>query len=508
MAVDGRPAFKYKKAMNKALKSVVIVGNDEHAWSAAVRLGVALKPYKVTVTVLEPSPLSMVHGLLSFGSSVHAFHRALGLSETDLIKHVGGAYKYGERYQNWVSANGQHVTYTYSPSGQMINRVQFHDYLAHLRLSGKEVSLESFSIAAMAATENRFTHPEPNSPYEKIDYSLNLDRARYVQLLRHIAQQQGIYCVQASIASVERCSQHGTIRALGLNDGSKLEADFYFDCTQNAQIIGDEFSIEFESWAQWFPYDRCVESLQRVDSPTPLFNVLAPLGSGWCKRVSAPGVVFQQAFFCSDDADDAARYNESKASMEALTQLVGARASFWQSNCVAIGAAAGNAGCLLFDDLHFTHTAIERWLALLPNAELNPPTIKQYNDSTKEECQRVRDVHALCLASLAASDSKLKERLRDVVWPDSLMHRVELFRATGRVAFYEADVLEKHQWVNLLIGFGVWPEKYDVLADSMPLQELEKQMAEIAGSVQQWVAKLPQHDALLNAIRASNPSQK
>jgi hypothetical protein len=56
----------------------------------------------------------------------------------------------------------------------------------------------------------------------------------------------------------------------------------------------------------------------------------------------------------------------------------------------------------------------------------------------------------------------------------------------------------------MLIGCGVWPQRYDPLINVYSDLELEQRLAAMAKNVEQLVAKLPAHDALLGAIRAHN----
>lgn len=502
--------------MSEALTSVAIIGGDLHAWSAAVKLSSSLGQsqgdQQVSITLVDNQPKA-IPAVLSFGTSVHSFHSSLGFKESDLIARVGGSYKYGTIYQNWIKPNGIDFLYTYSPSGQMINRVDFHHYVNRLRLQGKDVSLEPFSIAAMAASEQRFTHPEPNSPLEKIDYSLQLDSARYTQFLKAIAVQQGVNIIEASVETVDRDAESGLIKSIALDNGDSLQADFYFDSSgEQSRLLGEALGVGFESWSQWFPCDRRMEITRQTKASTPLVNTLIHTGAGWQQVYPMPGVCFEQHTYCSDLVNDEAILALSKAQLDSpilenlrqvVTQTPGIRDRFWAGNCLALGDAAGFAETLYFDPLHFTHTALDRWLELYPTKKVNPLLAEQYNMSTRKEYSHVRDVHALRLATMAGTQSPLTEKLHASEWPETLQHRIDLFRATGRVAFYESDVLEKHQWVSMLIGCGVWPERYDPLLNSTPLDGLEQHLFSMAASVNQLVAKLPNHDALLNAIRTT-----
>ena len=513
--------------MNDSLRSIAIVGNDLHAWSAAAKFASVLGEKRlgaesVSITVVA-NGTAITPSVLSFDTSVHDFHRDLGVQEADMIAYVGGSYKYGTSYQNWRHSSAVDFLYTYSPAGRMINRVYFHHYLNRLRLSGKDVGLEPFSISAMAASEHRFTHPEPNSPLELIDYALQFDGARYLQFLKSFALERGVTLITSNVESVALDDESGLVSHLKLVNGDELEADFFFDCSgERSQILGEELGVKFTSWSDWFPCDRRMDIRRDSNAPTALLNSLMQVGSGWMHAHSLPSVSVEQYSYCADHISDDdvlelamakscdSKPGDSKSRDSSLdqskcvvSQAPGVRERFWVGNCVALGAAAGFPEALYFDPLHATHTALDRWLELYPTKSAKALLAEQYNRSTRQQYSYVRDVHALRLATIADAHSVLAENLADVEWPDSLRHRIDLFRSTGQVALYDSDVLTNHQWVSMLIGCGVWPERVDPLANSVPIAGLEQQLIAMAREVKQVVAKLPNHDALLSAICAT-----
>jgi len=376
-----------------------------------------------------------------------------------------------------------------------------------LRSAGHHVSLEHFSIAATAARLNKFTHPELNTPYSMIDYAYQLDRNRYAGLLKQLCAASGVACIDATSVSANHCRETGVIQSLSLSNGDLLEGDFFFDCTDDAVLIGGELGVGFHSWADWFPCDRRVQVIEKTPAPTPLFNSVNINKFGWINHCCSAGLVQEQWVYYRGDTNSKLDFEKKLQSktgdLQEVSYSVGVREQFWRNNCVALGVAAGYVENFIFDPIHFTHSALERWLSLMPTTQENKVLAKQYNLSTQQEYERVRDVHVLPLVSVREGEIAVARRFQEVGLPDSLVHRIELFKATGRVAFYESDVLEKHQWVSLLTGTGVWPEKYDVLANSVSQTELEQWLTKLAGEIPKWVEKLPDHDALLAAIRAS-----
>jgi hypothetical protein len=58
--------------------------------------------------------------------------------------------------------------------------------------------------------------------------------------------------------------------------------------------------------------------------------------------------------------------------------------------------------------------------------------------------------------------------------PDSLAHKIELFRERGKVARYDEQLFAEPSWVAVFLGQGVEPRDHDRLADVPPLADVER----------------------------------
>lgn len=473
----------------------------------------ALRAQGVRISIVDDGA-AHAPGILSTHPSIIEFHHKLGVREADLVRHVGAAYKYGLAFSNWTGENDTRVC-TYSPSGQMIDRIEFHHYLTRLRETRPDTTMEAFSLAACASRAVRFSHPEPNTPFSQLDYAMQFDRIGYLRFLRAYATDHGVHRIVAKVRTVDLDKETGDIQALVLDDGQTLSADFYFDSSGDAAIlIEGQLASGFDSWQALFPCDRRIEIAHRSVAPTPLVNTITQERHGWCQSSAIPGATYRVHSFCSaiDTEDEVRSFVEAlqfwqeaasdSGSLEILSQHPGVRREFWKHNCVAIGESAGFVEQLFIDSFHQTYTAIERWLELFPAQVVSPYLRRQYNLATREEYERIRDIHALPLMCAQKMASPFWQGLKSTAeWPDSLTHRVGLFRKTGKRAFYEADPVGPHQWIQWMTNFGIWPERYDPLIAEMSAKELEQRMENVERNVRALVSRMPKHDDLLLAIR-------
>ena len=77
--------------------------------------------------------------------------------------------------------------------------------------------------------------------------------------------------------------------------------------------------------------------------------------------------------------------------------------------------------------------------------------------------------------------------------PDSLQHRIELFRETGKVFKVPTELFGENSWIQVMLGQGIVPEQYHPIVDMMDGDELTSFMQAIDTSVLNLVRQLPSH---------------
>lgn len=81
--------------------------------------------------------------------------------------------------------------------------------------------------------------------------------------------------------------------------------------------------------------------------------------------------------------------------------------------------------------------------------------------------------------------------------PDSLRHRIDLFRETGRVFRMPSELFAENSWIQVMLGQGIEPLQHHPAADLMGDEELRSFLDGIKSSVEKTVAQLPAHQTYL-----------
>jgi tryptophan halogenase len=134
------------------------------------------------------------------------------------------------------------------------------------------------------------------------------------------------------------------------------------------------------------------------------------------------------------------------------------------------------------------------WLLLMfPYRGITDSVVEEYNATLKREADHIRDFIILHYHVTEREDSEFWRYLREMPIPDSLRHRLDLFRETGRVFKPQDDVFAENSWVQVMMGQGITPEQYHPIVDMMSEPELGSFLHTIETDVQKLVSTLPTH---------------
>jgi tryptophan halogenase len=329
--------------------------------------------------------------------------------------------------------------------------------------------------------------------------------ARY---LRSVAERAGVIQLARKVVSATR-REDGFIDELQFEDGGKLRADLFVDCGRG-QLIGEILETPFEDWKQWLPCDRLVHAPASLEESRPPYVRINARASGWQWRTPlqqnlSHGQVYASAFQGDDEA-----------TQELLTSIgipplaeprrqsfhAGRRRNSWEKNVVAIGSAAGLVEPLASTDLHLTTHALFNLLDHFPDKQFDPANIASYNAVIIDELERIRDFILLHYCTSRRDDSPFWQERRNIALPDTLIQRIEMYRATGRVIQNRPELFTDLDWFWILEGQGITPRDYDPLVDTIDFEQVKRLMLAISQKVSADAAAAPTHDSFFAQANA------
>jgi len=481
------------------LRDIVVVGHGSAAYLSALTLARAAQGLGLRITVVDLASAAGDSAVLGEAEAtfppLRAFHGLLGLSEAQLGDFARASPWLGLQMCGWghdpdAEASRAGFVQSLGETGASLNTVAFQQFLSWLRLTGRPSAFERYNLGARAARAGKFQPPSPDarSILSTYAYGLTIEVAAYARGLRALAASAGVRLTSAGSIEValDPASEH-RIAAVRLDGGETIAGDLFIDASGAAAVLARRtLQARFEPVSA-----LTAASLVSVRLATPAaqaMNRCDALPGGYLLSLGlADGQVLSLVH-------DPAQLDVTDASAT-LAAIPGARdlrktgftqgrlTQAWVGNCIAIGAAAGVLEPLNVSGLHQVQSGLTRLIGLFPDRNLYPSLRDEYNRLTGEAFDRQRDI---VLATYALSGSLDRD-----AWPESLARKIEQFRSRGRVALLDGETFTEAQWVNLFLGLGLDPERYDPMIDSLDKAKINRQLSAMAAQVAQATDAMP-----------------
>jgi tryptophan halogenase len=491
------------------IQSIAIVGGGTAGWMAAALLSRVLRNAPTRITVIESPDIGTVGVGEATIPPIRSFNALLGIDEADFMRRTRATYKLGIEFRDW-GALGHTYMHPFGKYGTTLEQVAFHHYWLRLRAAGHTEPLLDYSLSGTAARLNRFMRPaeDPRLILSSLSYAYHFDAGLYAAYLRAYAQARGVSRLERKVVNVELRPDDGFIRALQLDDGVPQEADLFIDCSGfRGLLIEQALKTGYDDWTHWLPCDRAVAvPCESAGDLTPYTRSSAH-AAGWQWRIPLQHRIGNGYVYCSHHISD----DEAAATLLAnldgtalaeprlLRFTTGRRRKFWNKNCIALGLASGFMEPLESTSIHLIQSGVTQLAAIFPDRSFDPADAEEYNRLLIDEFDKVRDFIILHYKATARDDTPLWQYCRDMDVPESLTYRTNLFRSSGRVAFYDRELFVESNWLSVFIGQHVWPRRFDPLAGLMPLDEALRQLQRLRALIRQTAEAMPTHAAFIAA---------
>ena len=495
---------------DRRIRRIVIVGGGTAGWMTAAALSNALRG-NCRIDLVESEEIGIVGVGEATIPPIKYFNRMLGIDERDFLRASKGTYKLGIEFVNWTR-QGQRYFHPFGQFGADFDSVPLHQWWLRERAAGAAHRLQDHSMAWVMAQHGKFSHPiaDRQRVQSTFDYAYHFDAGLYGRFLRGYAEQRGVQRIEGKVVDVALHAESGFIEAVQLADGSRIEGDFFIDCSGfRGLLIEGALHTGYESWQQWLPCDRAVAvACTHAESNWTPYTRTTAHAAGWQWRIPLQHRMGNGHVYCSQfiSDDEAAATLLAHLEGEALGEprflrfTAGRRKQFWQRNCVAIGLSGGFMEPLESTSLHLIQSAIQRLLALFPDRHCDPLHSDEFNRITQREFERIRDFLILHYKATQRDDAPLWRHTRDMAIPDTLQHKLDHFRHGARIVTDPMELFQNPNWLAVLIVQEIWPERLDPLLDMHPdveaprhLDGLRRVMAEASAAMPDHVAFVERH---------------
>ena len=482
------------------IREIVIIGGGTAGWMAAAALARFLGR-DARVTLIESEAIGTVGVGEATIPQIKLFNQGVGIAEPDFVRQTQASFKLGIEFVGW-GAPDQRYIHAFGAVGWPLGLLPFHHYWLRHRAEGGASGLWDHSAGARAAARNAFQPPadRPGQPPAGYDYAFHFDAGLYAAFLRRHAEAAGVTRIEGRIGGV-RLREDGFVAGVTLEDGRSIDGELFIDCSGfRGLVIEEALHAGYEDWTHWLPCDRALAvPCARVEPLTPYTRATAR-EAGWQWRIplqhrTGNGIVYSSAHLSDDRAAAillAGLDGAPLAEPRPLKFTTGKRRAMWVKNCVALGLAAGFMEPLESTSIHLIQAGIARLLSLFPRAGFDAADIAEFNAQADFEWRAIRDFLILHYHANGRPEPFWAD-CRAMAIPDSLAHKLALFRANGRITREHEELFTELGWLQVLIGQGVLPAGYSPLADALPAADLARFLGDARAHAERVAAALPSH---------------
>lgn len=418
------------------IQSILVVGSGSAGLIAALSLKRKIPGLQVRI-VRSPEL-----GVIGVGEGTtpnfptHLFDY-LGISRKLFYEKAGPTWKLGIKFL-W----GPRGRYDYSFAQQL--DAQWSDLpMPNGFYCGER--FESVHISSALMREGLVFERQPNgAPDIQPWHAFHIENRKFVEVLEEIAREIGVEIIDGKVVGCDRAE--AGIKAVHLEDGRRLEADFFVDASGfRSELLGKALETPYESFDKTLFCDRAVVGgWEREDEPILPYTTSEAMKAGWSWQIEHEhhvnrGYVFSSGFLTDDEAAD--EFLKRNPKIKEVPRVVrfksGCYRKLWVDNVVGIGNAAGFVEPLEATALMIVCSHSRTLVDFLLHSSLQPTQSLRdlYNDLTHDTWKDIRDFLGLHYKLNCASDTPFWKHCQEDTDLSGIAGLLEFYKENGPTGF-------------------------------------------------------------------------
>ncbi len=496
---------------------IVIVGGGTAGWMTAAALSHFLES-GFDIHLVESDDIGTVGVGEATIPMLSLFHNSLGIDEDAFVRATQGTFKLGIEFVDWLKP-GHSYHHAFGDIGRDVGLMPFQHLWSRARKLGKAKDLGIYALNNVAALAGKMQRGPARTAKVLPDmpHAFHFDAGLYARFLRRFAEARGTIRTEGKVVASELDGESGNIAAVVMETGTKIEGDFFIDCSGfRGLLIEEALHAGYEDWTNWLPCDRAwAVPCENGGGFTP-FTRSTARSAGWQWRIPLQhrignGYVYSSAHISDDEAAATLLANlDGKAlgDPRALRFTTGKRKQVWKRNCLAIGLSSGFMEPLESTSIYLIQSAISRLLKLLPGRHVPQTVIDEFNRQNDFEVERIRDFLILHYNATERDDSDFWRQCRNMAIPDALAAKVALFKESGHIFREHEELFTEVGWLQVMVGQGMMPEHNHALAGLISENDLAEYMEMIELINVREVAQMTTHQDFVAQHCTAKPLEK
>jgi tryptophan 6-halogenase len=452
---------------------IVLLGGGSAGWISASLLWKAWSAKGGKLTVVESSDIGIIGVGEGSTPQLKAFFDHIDIDEAEWMAACDATFKLGIQFSGWSERAGFEYYFHPFPGPTDLHSEPAFIENCELARRGFKVAAhpDEYFLATRLAQSGKSPHPAANFPFAP-SYGYHFDAYKLGAFLRGKCVERGVQHLDRKIADVALHS-NGDVAAIITDDGSRIEGDFFIDCSGFRSMIAQEkLGAKFISFGENL-FNDCavVMPTQRPDQIKSQTDATA-MNAGW--RWTIPltsrvgnGYVYSSAHISDDDAETELRTSlgmlDSDVAARKLTMKVGRVAESWTHNCLAAGLAQGFIEPLEATALHIVIATAMEFVNAYEAGGFTAQHRQKFNNGVAARYDGIRDyiVGHYRLNQRTISDYWRANAANDAL-SDSLKQMMTAWFTHGDMAatnkvVYDQNYYSNASWHCLFAGYGSFP---------------------------------------------------
>ncbi|MDB6149873.1 MAG: FAD-dependent oxidoreductase [Chthoniobacter sp.] len=276
-------------------------------------------------------------------------------------------------------------------------------------------------------------------------HAFHIENAKFVEVLEILARENEVEILDGKVVGSDRLPEGG-IAAVHLEDGRRLEADFFVDCSGfRSELLGRTLEEPFASFDRSLFCDRAVVGgWERTDEPILPYTTAETMDAGWAWQIEHEHHINRGYVYCSQAISDdkaAAEFLRKNPKAPSSPRVVKFRSGcyrrMWVENVVAIGNSGGFVEPLEATALMMVCGHVQTLLEMLSRSRLEPtPTWRSlYNDLAAQGWTDIRDFLALHYKLNTALDTPFWRHCQEDTDVSNIASLLEFYAENGPTGF-------------------------------------------------------------------------
>jgi len=378
---------------------IAIVGGGTSGWMTSFILSTIRKEHEYINISSSDIPIIGV-GEGTTGKFLDIFRAPIyDININQFMFEIDALPKLGIKFSNW-SDNGDY----YSPIDGSISHMYYIDYAIYSSIM-LEYPLEKTSTCGtfISNKKTNFYSIDNIVKNDNINHALHIDAYKTSEYFKKRALQNSVEHVDKSIKEV--IIKNGVINSLILNNGEKITADFYIDCSGFSRVLSKD--LPDTGWVDYsnhllvdsavtFSFDEDTKSSVRNE-----YTTAQAMNSGWVWEIPTRnkigrGYIYSEKYTTEKNVvDELNKFYKKQIKIDKKIKFKSGRVEkFINGNCLSLGLSGAFLEPLQATSIHSTIHQLEEFAySFLSDANLinDEILIKNYNKRFCDFYDDVRD---------------------------------------------------------------------------------------------------------------------